>query len=183
MKKVLEVLAELVSESYTAASIDQDTLDERVFQTTILFYYKMKLYNINSMTQIELLYNNLRLSKHIESKVDLIELSYPLLWLTELGQKLLLNLLDTEEFEDMNTDEIMDRIIDQLVSVMTLHARSESLIKDPVYQSSFTEEEWTNLFKDNLWLLIGALIRFLPVTIFNDMLGSPLSESETEDDE
>ena len=99
MQNVLNLLETIVSESYTSSQLDQDGLSDRVFDTCSLFFYKVKLYNMTNKEQVQRLYNDLRLSKFVEGAV-ITEPSYPLLWLTEIAQKLLLRLDSFDEFKD-----------------------------------------------------------------------------------
>lgn len=179
MQQVLNLLEVIINESYMSSQLDQDGLADRVFETCSLFYYKVKLYNINNVTQIQKLYNDLRLSRFVDGNT-LIEPSYPLLWLTEVSQKLFLRLDSLEEFKDKSLDVKISQIVDLLVPVLIYHSNTVALIEDPVFQTTLSHAEWVDLLTKNSWLLVGCLIRFLPVTIFSEMLETVEEEDNNE---
>lgn len=177
MQNVLNLLETIVSESYTSAQLDQDGLSDRVFDTCSLFFYKVKLYNMTNKEQVQRLYNDLRLSKFVEGAV-ITEPSYPLLWLTEIAQKLLLRLDSFDDFKDLDIDEKVSYIVSKLVPVLIYHSKSSSLIDDPVFQTTLNHDTWVELLTNNSWLLVGCMIRFLPVTIFNEMVIDAAEDDE-----
>ena len=180
MKIVLEYLQELIEDSYSAAGFDRSGLDTRIFDTCVLFYYKMKIYSISNTDDVTKLYNNLRLSTFVNASVNIIDPSYPLIWLTEINQKLVMYLSDTPNYRDTDYSYILNELAINLSKLNLLHVTPEPIVEDPVYRASLTADEWVHLYKQNPWLITASLIKLLPVSLFNNMLNVSQEEEDTD---
>lgn len=129
------------------------------------FRYQTKIYTFTSVSHVGRIYNDLRLGRITDTPSDEVnDISYSLIFLTELAQRLIVHLanpvIDEEGvFSTLSPNEIIRLLAQELSEVYTLHAYHQDYVKDEYYQSTFNPEEWTDILIKNPWLLVGCLIK------------------------
>ena len=99
------------------------------------------------------------------------DISYPLTFLTELTQRMVMVLVDNStELDDKATpDDVTRALAVELAQTFRLHAKEQEYITDAFYQDTFDEKEWVDTLVTNPWLMVGALIRYTSTELTDNL--------------
>ena len=161
LKTTVSVLNEIYLDEFKSKCKDSSSRIEQVLDLHKYFKYQVRPYTF-TMSNIPNTYNDLRTGRlnADSSNRDMTDVSFPLLFLTELSQRLLIELGETEEEYNVSVDDILKELSLELAAILTIHGNSQTYIDDKVYQKTIDREEWVNVLITNPWLLVGILIRY-----------------------
>lgn len=154
-------------DEFKSACFDRPNRPELILDLHKYFKYQTRIYTFSVEDHIPRIYNELRQARiSTEENKAGDDISYPLTFLTELSQRLIV-LLATDaviETEDglihMEPEIILDHIARETAQLMVLHGQEQTYIVDKYYQATITADTWVEILNVNPWLLVGILLRF-----------------------
>lgn len=160
--KKLEII---IFDEFKSSFLDKEYYPDVILNVHKYFKYQTRIYTFSATERIGQLYNDLRLGNISELKnPDGKDASYPLLFLTEVAQRLLSDMMYTGYDEEPNVvttpTAILELLSTELSALMTMHGYEQVYVKDDYYQACIEPDEWTKIIIANPWLLVGILIRF-----------------------
>ena len=163
LKDAIEALEVIYLDEFRAACKDKPTRPDTVLDLHRYFKYQVRVYTFSATQHVPRIYNDLRTGKISDGTItDTNDLSYPLLFLTELSQRLLIDVssMYAEIDERIDVTQALRILSIQLAEILTAHTHTQDYIEDEHYQSSLDVDTWSAIFVSNPWLLVGTLLRF-----------------------
>lgn len=170
--QAVRVIETIFLDEFKAACRDKITRPNMLLDLHKYFRYQTKIYTFSTVAHIPKIYNEIRLGKMCGELVGTTkDISYPLTFLTELTQRMVLELVgDSTELEDKATpDDVIHTLATELAETFCLHTEEQDYISDAFYQDSFEKDEWVNVLVANPWLLVGALIRYTSTELTDNL--------------
>lgn len=165
VQRATELLEEIFFDEFKGSYLDREELPSLILDIHKFFKYQTRIYTFSSEERIKQLYDDLRAGRISENGLidDGKLASYPLLFLTELSQKLMSRMVQ-DEIELTDGDDVIltlrKKMAIELGQHLTMHGSEQDIIKDDYYQSCLGSEKWVTAVMDNPWLFVAILIRF-----------------------
>lgn len=169
-------LERIFLDEFKSAILDKPTYPDIILNVHKYFKYQTRIYTFSSADRVKQLYDTLRVGNISDVKlVDGKDASYPLLFLTETAQKLLVALsvngyADNPEVA-ISPNDMLNILGTELATLMTMHGYEQPYVKDDYYQSCIDPTEWTNIIVSNPWMLIAILIGFTSYELTDNLYG------------
>lgn len=162
-------LESLYLDEFKSTCFDKENRREIILDLHSYFKYQVRVYTFSVENHIPKIYTDLRLGKiSEEKKEETVDTSYPLNFLTELSQRLIISL--QEECEEYTEPfDIMVTLSEELADILTLHGIEQDYIKDEYYSSTIDASEWKEILCVNPWLLVGILIKYTSYELIENM--------------
>lgn len=152
-------LESIFLDEFKSACQDRLTRPNIILDIHRYFKYQTRVYTFSNTAHLKSVYNDLRQCKISDTQeVSSEDISYPLMFLTQVSHRLLMALNDDEL--EIETSDPLEDIVEELSNLFCLHAQPQEYIEDSYYTATFSVNEWTKILQHNPWLLVGALIRY-----------------------
>lgn len=178
-----QTLETLYFDEFKAAYLDKTEVPGTLLDLHKYFKYQTRIYTFSSVQRISQLYDDLRAGRISETglNVDGKLVSYPLMFLTEMAQRLLSH-LRTECMVDgeypLSTTSILEKLAGELSTLLTMHGYEQETISDEYYQSCIEASVWKTCIINNPWLMVAILIRFTGYQLIENLYAYTLTGSE-----